>query len=94
MDWLSSIALLFENVFGIRVDVEKEKIIWDIRLCEAHGINNYSYGKKNFINLYCASRKSVGDKPIIEISSNISIEIEIRRQGGSEILKVLKSRIS
>jgi glycogen debranching enzyme len=85
---LPPVAVLFENVFGIRSDIENNRIIWDVRLCEAHGIERYPYSDKGIINLYCDTRDSLNQKPNIKINSNIPVEVEIKWAAGSEIIKV------
>lgn len=85
---LGPIAVLFEYVFGLRPDVPQNKLIWDIRLLEAHGVEQYPFGKEGLIDLRCAARNSADEKPVIEVKANIPVEIEVRWAGNKECLKV------
>lgn len=77
------IAVLFEYVFGIRSDVEKASLIWDVRLLEEHGVENFPFGADGIINLKCKARLSKDEKPEIDITSNIPINVEMRWNEGS-----------
>jgi hypothetical protein len=77
------IAVLFEYVLGIRPDVEKMSLVWDVRLLEEHGVNNYPFGSIGSINMKCKKRSSNEEKPEIEIQTNIPLSIELRWNNGS-----------
>lgn len=85
---LPPIAVLFENVFGIRANAADSKIVWDVRLTEAHGVSNYPFKKKGLVNLKCNKRQSANDKPMIEVSSNISFNLEVRWENKKEVISV------
>lgn len=76
------VAVLFENVFGIRPDVEKMTLVWDVRCLEEHGIADYPFGNKGIVNLKCKARTSGKEKPETEITSNIPLKVEIRWNNG------------
>lgn len=87
------IAVLFEYVFGIRPDVEKMSLVWDVRCLEEHGINNYPFGSVGNINLKCKARASNEEKPELEITSNIPLKVELRWNKGlsKETIKIFKT---
>lgn len=73
---LSSIAVLIEYVLGIRADAKNNRIIWDVRHTEQHGIKNYPYGGQ-LISLECERRKSLDEEPKIHIISEKPIQVEV-----------------
>jgi hypothetical protein len=85
---LGPIAVLFEYVFGIRADVPNNRLVWDVRLLEAHGIDRYPFGADGTLNLQCAERQSTNERPQVTIKSNVTFELELRWNGGVEIAKV------
>ena len=83
---LPPIAVLFEYVFGLRADVHKSKLLWDIRLLDEHGIDNYPFGNKGNLKLWCGKRLSGGERPEVTAESDFPLDIELRWDGGTEIL--------
>lgn len=81
---LPPIAVLFEYIFGLQPDVQNSRLIWDVRLLDEHGVSQYPFGNTGLINLRCAARLSVKERPVIKANSNIPLEIEIRWEGGIE----------
>lgn len=75
---LSPIAILFENIFGIRADVPNNSLIWDVRLLEKYGIANYPFGKNGVLNLMCEKRSSQNEKPLVKIKSNIDFKLQLK----------------
>lgn len=74
---LVPISVLFEFVFGIKPDAEKERILWDVNLLEKHGIERYPFGVDGELTLLCEARKDVNERPQIEFVSNVHVELEI-----------------
>ena len=83
---LPPVAILFEDVFGIRTDVHKSKLVWSISLLEKFGIENYPFGNKGTLNLKCEKRSSEGEKPVITVEADFPLELEIRWKKGTEVL--------
>ena len=81
---LGPIAVLLEHRFGLRPDVPAAKLIWDIRVCEAHGVEGYPFGPKGVLDLHCAGRASTASEPQITVTSSVPLTITIRWQGGSK----------
>ena len=73
---LFPINILFEYVFGIHPNAREEKIVWDIRLVEEHGVKNYPLGEYS-VDLLCKARASEDEEPIITAICEKPIEIEI-----------------
>lgn len=76
------IAVLLEYVFGLRPDMACNTIVWDVRLLEAHGVNEYPFGRNGTLHLKCQARSSHEEKPVVEIKSNIPIKLELRWNAG------------
>jgi hypothetical protein len=73
---LFPISILFEYVFGIHPHAREEKIVWDIRLVEEHGVKNYPLGDLS-VDLTCAERAGADEEPIITALCEKPIEIEV-----------------
>lgn len=82
---LSPISVLFEFVFGIRANVPENKITWDLRLTEPHGIENYPFGKDGVVTLRCEGWDN--GSPKITFESNIPITLEVTWGDGRKIIR-------
>lgn len=89
---LTPVAILFEYVFGIKPDAHNSIVTWDVRLLEEHGISRYPLGKTGMLDLKCARRTSVTEKPVITASSNIAVELRVQWEGGTETMKLSGSQ--
>lgn len=85
---LPPVAVLFEYVFGIQADAPANKVRWDVRLLEEHGVERYPFGADVTINLRCDARGSITEKPNVRVESSAPVMLELRWQGGSEIISV------
>ena len=85
---LTGTAILLEYIFGIRSDVPDQTIVWDIRLTDEFGVNQYPFGKKGIINLSCHKRKNATDEPFIKVNSNVAFRLKLIWGGGSKTLDV------
>lgn len=85
---LSPIAMLFEHIFGIQPDVPNQTLRWYIRLTDAHGIENYPFGKEGLLSLSCQKRRSAGEKPRVTVSANIPLTLELHWNGQCETLRI------
>ena len=85
---LAPVSVLFEYVFGIRPEVPENRLAWDVRLLEEHGVSDYPFGKNGLISLCCAKRKGQKDKPDIRVKSNRPITLSLKWAGGEETLRV------
>ena len=84
---LAPIAGLFEYLMGLRADAPSGRLLWDVRLLESHGIDNYPFGKDGVLNLSCAARSSPTEEPEVDINSTVPLELVVRWVGGEKILK-------
>jgi hypothetical protein len=84
---LPPIAVLMEYVFGIRPYPESQRLVWDIRLIEEHGVKNYPFGT-GIVDLYCSSRNSTTEKPEVRVESSTPVEVSVFWDGGQETITV------
>jgi hypothetical protein len=87
---LPPIAVLLEDVFGLTPDAPANRLTWDIRLLEEHGVNRYPFGPSGILDLICHPRGSGLERPSIEFHSNIPLKLEMIWEGGREIIDIEK----
>lgn len=85
---LPGIAVLLEEVFGLQPNVPKNMLLWDVRLLDEHGVENYPFGLKGTLDLKCYARESALEKPVIEVRSNIPIQLKVHWAGGEGTLDI------
>ena len=85
---LPPIAVLLEYVFGLRPDAPSRRLLWDVRLTEAHGVRRYPLGPDVSIDLACAARRAPGDPPRIEATASAPVDVEVRWPGGARVMKI------
>ncbi len=85
---LPPIAVLLEYVFGLRPDGAARRLLWDVRLTEAHGVRRYPLGPDVSIDLSCAARRGPGDPPRVEATASGPVTLELRWAGGSRLLEL------
>lgn len=82
---LFPISILFEYVFGIHPFARERKIVWEVRLLEKHGVNNYPLGELT-LDLICEKRENQEEEPVVTAYCSEPIEIEIRHANKSKII--------
>jgi hypothetical protein len=80
--------VLLEYVFGLRPDAPARRLVWDIRLTDAHGVRRYPLGPDVSIDLACAARRAPADPPRVEATASAPVELELRWAGGSRMLRL------
>lgn len=88
---LPPIAELFEYVFGIRPDVPNGKLVWDVRLTDAFGVDKYPFGRDGLLNLHCAKRSSTKEEPRVSIESSKDLMVELIWDGGRKEIPIKAS---
>ena len=88
---LFPISILYEYVFGIRPFAAEEKIVWDIRLKDEHGIKNYPLNDLT-VDLLCEERTSELDEPNIIAICEKPIEIEIHYSNKSKTIRATSKK--
>ena len=74
---LIPISVMIEYVFGITSDVPNNKIVWRINRTEEHGVLQYPFGRIGRVDLICRERNDKGERPIVEVKSDIPLQVEI-----------------
>jgi hypothetical protein len=85
---LTGTAILLEYIFGIRADVPNGTIVWDIRLTDEFGVNQYPFGKTGIVNLTCHERKNANEVPHIKVNSTVALTLKLIWSGGSKTIMV------
>ena len=89
---LPPIAEFIECILGIRSDYSENRIEWDIRQLEAHGIERYPFGPEGLVSLKVASRKNTSEKPVVTVTTNVPLDITLLwGEGESATVHVEKS---
>ncbi len=88
---LPPIGVLLEYVFGLRPDAPARRLVWDVRLTEAHGIERYPFGREVTIDLSCARRRSSDERPRIEARASAPVDLEVRWADRSDVMRIGKS---
>ena len=78
---LSPICVLFENVFGIRSNAKDNKIKWDVRLCDKHGVRRYPLGSGT-VDLLCEKRRP-GEMPAVTAKADFPVTVEVTWEHGA-----------
>jgi glycogen debranching enzyme len=85
---LPAIATMLEDVFGLQPEVPSHTLMWDVRLLDEHGVENYPFGSKGVLDLKCSARTSALEKPMIEIRSNVPLTLKVHWAGGEGSLEI------
>lgn len=85
---LAPIAGLFEYVMGLRADAPNNRLLWDVRLLEAHGVGAYPFGNNGVLDLSCAARNSTAEEPQIQALSTVPLYLVIRWERGEKTVAV------
>jgi len=80
-------ALLLENIIGLQPVAPDDKLYWDLRLRERHGVENYRFGD-NVIDILCQSNDLPRGSALIKIQSNSSFELMISSQIGKKTFQI------
>lgn len=86
---LFPISILFEYVFGIRPFAGENKIVWNVRLPEKHGVKQYPLNGLS-LDIICEERQSADEEPCVSAYCDEPIEIEIRYNNKKKIIHATK----
>jgi glycogen debranching enzyme len=82
------VAVLMEYVFGLRPEAQQRRLVWDVRLTDAHGVERYPFRADGLLDLHCASRSSADEEPQLTVTSTVPLTLDTRWAGGSRQLDV------
>ena len=83
---LAPISVFFEYVLGIRADVPKDLITWDVNRTERHGITNYPFGRDNVVDLLCDERPDKNAEPNITITAKAPVKVLVRYGNNQKLI--------
>ncbi len=81
---LFPIAMLFEHVFGIRINAEKKELTWHVSLTEEFGVEQLPFGTQGQLSLHCAARSSNAEKPQITVHSDTELTLTLLWGNGEQ----------
>ena len=89
---LPPIAEFIECILGIRGQYSENRIEWDVRQLEAHGIERYPFGPEGVVGLKVAARQSASEKPVVTVTTNVPFDLVLLwGNGQSSTIHVNKS---
>jgi hypothetical protein len=88
---ITPIAVLLEYVIGLRSDVVRGELLWDVRRTDEHGVRRYPFGERGTLTLIAAARERPEDRPRLSIESNVALKLRLRWAGGTELIDVSPS---
>jgi len=83
---LIPISILFETVFGLRPEVGRNELTWNVRLLDEHGVDRYPFGPDATLDLRCASRKSPAEEPVINATATQAVKLVVKWKGGTKTI--------
>jgi glycogen debranching enzyme len=84
---LGPIALLLENVIGLQPSAPEDKLYWNLRMREPHGVENYRFGD-NQVDIFCESNELPVGAAVVQINSNSPFMLYISSQIGMQEYQV------
>lgn len=80
---LAPVSMLFEYVFGIRAVAGQNRLQWQVRRRERHGILRYPVGEGT-ADLICEARRDEREAPVIYFASDVPLTLEVLWPGGRQ----------
>lgn len=84
---VAPIAVLFEQVFGIRPDIPANRLTLDVRLQDAYQVQRYPFGD-HLLDLRIERRERSDAKPTVTLKTTTSLILELHWPGGTETRQV------
>jgi hypothetical protein len=84
---LGPIALLLENVIGLQPSAPEDKLYWNLRMREAHGVENYRFGD-NQVDIFCESNELPVGPAVVQINSSSPFTLYVSSQIGMQEYQV------
>jgi len=85
---LPPIAVFLEDVIGLVPDAPGNQLTWHVHLLEGNGVRNYPFGMTGTLDLKCHSRRSLYERPSIEVNSNLPLVLKVIWEGGTESFEI------
>ena len=85
------IALLIENVLGIRSDAPHRRVTWRLRRPDRHGIERLRIGDAT-LSLVCGKRDSAAAPAAVALEADRKFEVEIIHPRGRRVITLLPDK--
>ena len=79
--------MLFEYLFGLRYDSRKRRLTWKLRRTEELGVTRYPFHAEGLVDLRVEARSDPTQRPVVTISANQPLEVELVWAGGREVMR-------
>jgi len=79
------VALLIENVIGLRPDAIHNQITWHLHRTDRHGIENLVIGKAT-LSLLCEKRQTAGDPAVLALTTDRPFRLVVIHPNGTETI--------
>jgi glycogen debranching enzyme len=86
---LGPIALLLEDIVGLQPSAPDDKLHWNLRLNELHGVENYRFGD-NQCDIVCESNNLPVGEAVLRVNSNSPFILVVSSQIGIRNFQVRK----
>lgn len=83
------IAMLIENIIGLRADAPADRLTWRIRRTDRHGMKNFHFGDNKSVTLIAEPRAANTDPATITIKSDSPFELVVDMPQGQFTKKVI-----
>lgn len=84
---LGPVALLLENVIGLQPSAPRDELYWNLRLREAHGVENYRFGD-NRVDILCERNNLPVEAAEIALRSDSPFNLIVSTQVGMRTFEV------
>jgi len=81
------VALLIENVIGLRPDAIHNQITWHLRRTDRHGIEGLVIGKTT-LSLLCEKRQTAEDPAVLTLTTDCPFELIVIHPQGQETIEL------
>ncbi len=88
---LGPVAMLLENIIGLQPSAPDDKLFWNLRIREPHGVENYRFGNIQ-ADIHCTSNDLPAGPALVEISATHPFQLIISSQVGVKEFMVQKGK--
>jgi hypothetical protein len=74
---LAPVAVLIEYVFGLRADVPRRTLVWDLRTLDGFGVQRLPFGADGVVDVRVLPRAAPGEAPRVVCTSSVPLAIEL-----------------
>lgn len=82
------VAMLIENIIGLRADAPADRLRWLLSRTDKHGINNFHFGDNPKVSLIAEKRNAKTDPVVIAVETNTPFELAVESGAGNKTVTV------